>query len=108
MMIYPDLLGSVIRLSRFVVDDLTTAWLVVSEKLIFLSFEPLSLFFLPSPPPLRKIFSNPSVGASMSRERPAAQIVDQKISEITVTIPENGSQYKSILLEYVPPIITIR
>lgn len=64
-------------------------------------------FFL-SLPPWNIIFYNPKVGAYMRRDNIVATTIDQNISEMDIYTAEYGSQYRSILLENVPPIITIK
>jgi hypothetical protein len=70
-----------------------------STNLIF------SFFFFYEPPPLSNSFYKPRVGDSTNNERKVAARTDQNISDITIYTAEYGSQYKSILLEKVPPII---
>lgn len=73
-----------------------------------ISFLFLSLSCLCYFEPFNNIFSTPKVGAYINNESIVATIVDQNISEITVYIAEYGYQYKSILPENVPAIITIK
>lgn len=48
------------------------------------------------------------MGAYTRRDNIVATTIDQNMSEIDMYIAEYGSQYRSILLENVPPIITIK
>ncbi len=66
------------------------------------------MFFLCSDPPFNSIFYKPKVGAYINNDNIVAAIVDQKMSDMTVYIAEYGYQYKSILPEKVPLIITIK
>lgn len=65
-------------------------------------------YFFLSLPPWNRIFYRPRVGAYTSSESTAANMTDQKISDITILMAEYGYQYKSILPAKVPPIITIK
>ena len=53
-------------------------------------------------------FYNPKVGAYTSRDSIVATTIDQNISDMEIYTAEYGYQYKSILLEKVPPIMTIK
>jgi hypothetical protein len=55
-----------------------------------------------------KIFSNPSVGDSISKDRPVAKISPQNISVITIYMEVDDCQKRPILFEKLPLIITMK